>query len=207
MRPIYVDVSQALTNVNKLKKDLSPQMFNKVLSTTIRDTGNRQVKKIIKQETVKDYAVTGQWVGKQVMKAQYSGGGSAIACVIPIRGVRGTLGGTFSASGGGVSAGKGGGGKKFRKLARKGQIKAKILKGKTSVLPGDLKNQGGNPPFRLSNGAVMTRTTGKNKPIARVVGRSVPQMVDKHFEDRIKQPINDYIEKRFAQNVQRFMKI
>lgn len=196
---VYVDVSPALNVINQIKPKLSPKMFEECVAQTVKDTGNRAVKKFIKQEVPKEYAVTAAWVGSKVLGAKFSGGGASVSCVVPVRGERGTIGGIFSASGGGYSKGKGGRAKK--KLKRKSAIKAQVLRGKTSVLPGDLPNQGGNPPFRMPNGAVMTRTTAQSRPIARVVGRAVPQMVDKHFEDRIQGPINDYMIQRMNQVV------
>lgn len=195
---VYVDVSPALSVINQLKPKLSQKMFEECVAQTVKDTGNRAVKKFIKQEIPKEYAVTAAWVGSKVLGAKFSGGGMSCSCVVPVKGERGTIGGIFSASGGGYSKGKGGRAKK-RLKNRSGTIKAQILKGAASVLPGSLPNQGGNPPFRMPNGAVMTRTTSSSKPIARVVGRAVPQMVDKHFEDRIQDPINDYMIDRMNQ--------
>ena len=195
---INVDTSRALTEISKLKTKMSPGNFQECVEITLRDTARREVKKVIKQEIPKEYAVTAAWVGSKVLGAKFSGGGMSCSCVVPVKGERGTIGGIFSASGGGYSKGKGGRAKK-RLKNRSGTIKAQILKGAASVLPGNLPNQGGNPPFRMPNGAVMTRTTSSSKPIARVVGRAVPQMVDKHFEDRIQDPINDYMIDRMNQ--------
>ncbi len=206
---INVDVSQALATINQMKKDLSQENFDKCLMYTIKDTGNRAVKKLVKEEVPKEYAVTGSWVGEKVLRAKYAGGGAAVSCVVPIKGERGTLGGIFSAGGGGYAKGRAKkNGKALKALkSRKSQITAQILRGQTSVLPGHLPNQGGNPPFRMPSGAVMTRTTTNNKPIARVVGRAVPQMVDKYFEARIQKPIEQYIVKRFMENAKRFLKV
>ena len=205
---INVDVSHALTVINRLQRQLSPENFNWCLEHTIKDTGNRAVKGIIKREVSTEYQVTQKWVGEKVRRAQYSGGGPRISCVIPIKGERGTLGGIFPASGGGLAAGRSSGTAAKKRLKRGGaKIKAKIVRGTQSQIPDKLGNQGGNPPFRLPNGAVMTRTTGKKKPIARVVGRAVPQMVDKQFERRIEQPINDYMIKRMDQLVKQRMGI
>lgn len=199
---INIDVSPALAVVHELKNKMSRQMFEECLAITVRDTGRRAVKKFIKQEIPKEYAVTSGWVESKVLGAKYSGGGGSVSCVVPVKGERGTLGGIFAAGGGGYGKGRAKGSKKMRKLKRKsGGITAQILRGGASKLPGSLPNQGGNPPFRLPNGAVMTRTKNRPYPIARVVGRAVPQMVDKHFEDRIQEPINEYMVKRMEQVV------
>lgn len=201
---IKVDVSQAMSVCHTLYKHLDPKKFEECLAITVKDTGNRAVKKIIKQEVPAVYEVTPSWVGSKVSRAKFSGGGGSVSCIIPIKGERGTLGGIFPAGGGGLRKGRAKDNRRMKKLKRKGSggVTATILKGKASTLPGALKNQGGNPPFRLPNGAVMTRTKNQPYPIARVVGRAVPQMVDKHFESRIQEPINDYMIKRMDQVVQ-----
>lgn len=206
---ISIDVSQALTTVNQLGKNMKKENFDKCLEYTIKDTGNRAVKKFIKQEIPQEYAVTTSWVGSKVQNAKYAGGGGSISCVVPVKGERGTLGGIFSAGGGTVQKGRAKkNGMALKKLKnKKSTITAQILRGKTSVLPGTLPNQGGNPPFRMPTGPVMTRTKSTSLPIARVVGRAVPQMVDKHFESRIQKPIEDYIVKRFQENAKRFLKV
>lgn len=204
---IDIDVSQALTTVNQLGKNMKKENFDKCLEWTIKDTGNRAVKKFIKQEIPQEYAVSGSWVGSKVQSAKYSGGGGSVQCVVPVKGERGTIGGIFSAGGGGYAKGRAKkNGKALKALKKKkSTITAQILRGATSVLPGNLPNQGGNPPFRMPTGPVMTRTQHTAKPIARVVGRAVPQMVDKHFESRIQKPIEDYIVKRFQENAKRFL--
>ena len=198
---ITVDCSHALGVVTELYSKLGKEKFNECLEITVKDTG-RQVKKIIKQEIPKEYEVTSTWVGSKVRTPKYSGGGGSISCVIPVRGERGTLGGIFPAGGGNmVTARAKKNGKALKKLkkARSG-VTATILKGKSSSLPGTLPNQGGNPPFRLPNkGVVLTRSA--KKALVRVAGRAVPQMVDKHFEDRLQEPINDYMIKRMGQVV------
>ena len=206
---ISIDISDALTTVHQLRDNLTPENFNLCLEYTIKDTGNRAVKKYIKEEIPQEYAVTAGWVGSKVQGAKFTGGGAQFGCVVPVSGERGTIGGIFAASGGGVAKGRAKkNGMALKKLKnRRSDIQAQILKGKMSSLPGVLPNQGGNPPFRMNAGVVMTRTTNKRKPIARVVGRAVPQMVDKHFESRIEPRINKYIVERFNQNAKRFLKV
>jgi len=206
---IHVDVSQALTTINGMKKGLSPEVFNKCLMYTIKDTGNRFVKRIVKETVTREYAVRGGWVDSKIKRAQFTGGGSGFGCVVPIRGERGTIGGTFAAAGGSVASGrakKDGRALKALKHKRSG-VSAKILKGKSSSLPGALPHQGGNAPFRLKNGIVVTRKTKSRYPLAGVVGRSVPGMVDRHFISKMQGPINAYMVQRMQQNIRRFMKV
>ena len=200
---INVDVSHALTVCNQLKEKMSRAKFEECLEITVKDTGRRAVKKFIKQEIPQEYAVTSGWVGSKVLGPKFSGGGGSVCCIVPVKGERGTIGGIFAAGGGGRAKGRAKGSKELKKLKHSGgAITAQILRGGASTLPGTLPNQGGNPPFRMPNGAVMTRKTSASHPIVRVVGRAVPQMVDKHFESRIQEPINDYMIKRMEQVIQ-----
>ena len=203
---IRVDISPAMNVINGMKKQLDPRMFSECLQITLKDTGNRAVKKILKQEIPKEYDVTPAWVGEKVEKTRLKGTGDRMSCVIPVKGERGTLGGIFTASGGGYAKGKaprkGKKRKALRKLKRRDQtIKAQVLKKSMSTLPDKLERQGKHPAFRLPNGAVMTHPRNTKRPIVRVVGRAVPQMVDKQFESRIQDPINEYMVKRMDQVV------
>jgi hypothetical protein len=205
---INVDVSQALTSIHEMHQDLSPEMFQKCLDITVKDTG-KQAGIIIKKEIARTYEVTQKWVAKKILNPKYSGSaGSGVSCVIPIKGERGSIGGIFPAGGGGMETGKWNGKKKKRlkrqRIVRKkgkSNVTGTILRGKVSWLPDELKNQGGNPPFRLPNGVVVTRRTSNRKPVVRVVGRGVPQMVDKQYEGLIEGKINDYMIKRMEQVV------
>ena len=205
---VNVDVSNALIAIKQLQLNLNPKQFAKCMEYTVKDTGNRAVKGIVKRQVAKDYQITQKWAGEQIKKARYSGGGDWIKCEVPIKGHKGTLGGTFPAGGGGMATGKYNGKIKKRLARMKGaKITAIILRGKSSKLPIKLKNQGGNPPFRIPNGAVMTRRTDQAKPIVRVSGRSVSQMTDKQFDGKIETELENYMVKRFEQNAKRVMKI
>lgn len=198
---IKVDTSRAMAVINKTKKDLSKGNADWCVEHTIRDTGNRCVRQEVKKTVLAEYAVGAGWVNSQIKRPIISGA----RCVVPIRGPKGTIGGTFAAGGGGYAAGKYNG--KAKKRIKRGgaKITAKILKGSVSVLPPTLPNQGGNPPFRMSSGAVMTRKTSQSHPIVRVSGRAVAEMTDKHFESKIQEPINDYMIKRMGQLVKEKM--
>ena len=201
---INIDVTPALMVCQQLQRQLSRANFEFVVERTLKDTAgdqNRGIKSIIGHEIPREYEVTGKWVKSKIEGYKFAGSGSKCVVEIPIRGERGTLGGIFPASGGGYAAGRHT--KKDKKRLKRGgaKVKAKVLKSTQSQLPDALGNQGGNPPFRMPNGAVMTRTTGNKLPIARVVGRAVPQMVDKQFERRLEGKINDYMVKRMEQLV------
>lgn len=205
---INVDISRALNACNDMRGNMNDAVFRKCLEATIRDTGNRAVRKIVKQKVLEDYAVTAGWVNKKIMHARFTGGGASFGCVVPIKGERGTIGGIFSAGGAGRAKGRARAGREMKRLKKGGgAVTAKILKGKSSGLPGRMTHQGGNAPFRLPNGVVVTRKTSSSLPVVRIAGRAVPQMVDRHFMDKMEQPLNDYMIKRMQENIARFMKI
>lgn len=175
-----IDVSQVTDLLDQMQKSLSKGKFETAMQRAFSNTG-RKVKSIIRQEVPKDYVAKPAWVSRAVGTPRKSG---TLGCVIPVKGTRGTLGGTFPARGGGK---------------RRAKIQAQVVKGQMSTLPGHLPNQGGNPPFRNPGskfgGAVMTRTTNKKYPVAGVVGRAVPQMVTDRSAPEIEKQTVAYLEK------------
>ena len=192
---VKIDVSEAVQTCSRLQDILSPAMFHECMRTAIRDAGTREVKRLIKAEVPERYHASKTFVGRKVGKAKMEG---PLSCVVPVKSERGVLGGMFPASGGGYSAGTASTkGKAKKKLVHNRRIQAKILKARVSRIPTKLKNQGGHAPFRLPSGIVLTHSASKR--LVRVVGRSVPQMVDRLFESKLKEPLNRYIIKRMDQ--------
>ena len=174
-----VDISDLKSRVDAMKDILGPKKAEKMLHDTCVDVA-KKAKTLVAREVVKDYQVTQRWV-KAGIGDWKSAGFVYIGCVIPLTGHRGIIGGTFGAAGG-VGKGK-------RRLSR---IRAKIIKAKSSTMPGKMSHQGGNPPFRVkSSGLTFTRTTPKRYPIARVAGLSVPQMPLNRSEDNVQQALHD----------------
>lgn len=196
--PIYlkIDVSDAKQKIEQLRFYHTEAEMKKILRRAADRTG-RQVRTIMKSEIPKDYAVTPAWVASHVgnPRTTIGGGGLGVSCVIPIDGSRGSIGGRFGASGGahGWNTARG---KRYK-------VNAKILKGKSSTLPSEMSNQGGNPPFRnlgsKLGGVTFTRVTKKRFPIARVVGIGVPQMPMNRSKDDVQEKILETLMKRLEQ--------
>ena len=195
---LYFDVSDALEGVEFMKQMVSGETADEILRHTVYDTA-KKVKTIVGKEIPEDYNVTSSWVKKQV-GAPVWGGGSEVSIRIPIKGTRGSIGGTFGASGGarGWAA------------VRKGRykVKTRIVKGTQSVLPATMDHQSaGMPPFR-NIGSKLGKATfvrkGKARlPIVSVKGLSVAQMPLNRSREDVENEIQDYMAKRLAHYFQR----
>lgn len=188
-----IDISDAKAKIDALRAVHTEHEMNLLLYRAFRRTGGR-VKTILRQDLPHEYEVTPGWVGQHVGSPRTTLGGSGlgVSCCIPIDGARGSIGGRFRASGGahGWNAAKG---KRYK-------ITTKIVKGQTSTLPGKMRSQGGNPPFRnlgsSLGGATFTRIGKDRLPIARVVGLAVPQMPLNRSRDEVQSDIMDTLMKR-----------
>lgn len=191
---LYLDVSDALEGVEYMKQMLGTEAANNALRHTVYDTA-KKVKTIVGDEVPQDYDVSSSWVKKQVGSPVWQGGGSEVSIRIPIKGARGSIGGTFGASGGkrGWAAARGG----------RYKVKARIVKGTQSVLPSTMDHQSaGMPPFR-NIGSKLGKATfvrkGKARfPIVSVKGLSVAQMPMNRSREDIENEIQDYMAKRLA---------
>ena len=191
---IYVDMSDAKGLIEGLRAVHTKKEFETLMARACRKTAGR-VRKILKDELPKDYHVKKNAIGKAVKSPQMKRTpGMAVSCCIPIEGARLAIGGEFSATGGrrgwkGIQAGK------------RYKIKAKIVKKGQSVLPVEMKNIGGKPPFRnLSarklNKVAFTRTGDDRLPIEKIMGIAIPQMPVNRSEDRVQQEVKVYMIKR-----------
>lgn len=207
---IYVDISDLKDKITSIKNTLNKKQFETVLRRTFNEAG-RKVKTIVRREVPKQYSVKASWAGEAVGKPEKIGGGQ-IGVVIPIKGVRGSIGGTFATAGSATNITPGGAygtskKKGYHKLRgkRAAKIRAKIYKGQLSTMPGAMKHQGGNPPF-LAKGIAFTRKTDKDRPIVRVVGLSVPQMPLNKSKDDIEREIVAVVENRLQHNFDYLMR-
>lgn len=190
---LNIDVSQARETIDALRAVHSEHEMNQLLYRAFNRTGGR-VKTILRQQLPQDYEVTPGWVGSQVgsPNTTIGIGGFGVSCSIPINGKRGSIGGRYSATGGAHG---------WNALKRKRyKISAKIINGKGSTLPTEMKNQGGNPPFRNLGSklgkATFTRVGKERLPIARVVGIGVPQMPLNRSKEDVQEDIMDTLMKR-----------
>ena len=192
---IDVDISDLKDGVEKARTFMSQQNFQKLIYRTVSETG-KHVKAIVGKDVPPFYEASKSWVQKGVQSPQTSFGneGLGVTCVIPLEDKRGTAGGKFKATGGTYAPRKG----------RRQKIYIRTVKGKKSLLPEKMANQGGNPPFRVRGGSakgmVFTRRTKERLPIVRVVGLGTPQMPANLAQPRVKEDIFDYMRKRLEHN-------
>lgn len=197
---INLDTSDVKKLMNQLRTVYTEEQAKKMIKHALNRTG-KKVKAIVKTEVPKSYHITKAVVGKDIRNpiSRVDNLGNP-SCTIPIVGTKHIIGGkTFTARGGKP-------GWKGIKAGRRYKIRAQIVKGKTSTLPEEMSDQGGNPPFRNTsakklNNAVFTRPAGvgfppKNLPIARVVGVAVPQMPMNRSQDDVQEEIVEFLKKR-----------
>ena len=148
---LNVDVSEAMGVMNKLANVMAPNKAHELFRRTLWDTG-RHIKQIAKDDIPNEYWMKTGWIGSAVGAPVMVGTDQAR---IPIKTARGSIGGTFAASGGayrvqGTTVHMADGTVRQRKAhIRTRAIKAKIVKSGISVLPARMPAwQGGQPPFR-----------------------------------------------------------
>ena len=211
---LHVDLKPLQSTIEGLRAVHTKKEFELLMLRAFRRTGQR-VKTILKTEIPKDYHAKPMWIGQSVGRPEtgFGGiGGAAVHCTIPIDGPRGVHGRQFHAAG---PPGRRAKGKRYK-------ISVNVVKGKQSVLPETMKNQGGNPPFiakaRASGatkivrgekgrfakgnisgntkGIVFTRRTGERLPSVRVVGQSVPQMPMNKSKEDVQEEILEHLKGR-----------
>ena len=186
---LYIDTGQADELFRQMKSVLGPDVAERVMQSAIRKTGTR-TKKIVAEAVSTEYNITKEQAKADVKRPETQ----ALACTIPIEGVRHAIGGnTFKAQGGlpGWATLHSG---KYR-------ITTEIIRGKTTELPLEMKHQGGNPPWintaakaKGMNTVAFTRKEGtgfppNNKPYMRVVGIATPQMAENRSNEQIAEDI------------------
>jgi len=190
-RELYIDMSDLTETINTMKHAMSTTAFEEMMRRTFNDAG-KKVKSIVKKKAQKDYMVKQGWVASNVGWPKQREAGH-IGVVIPIKGARGSIGGTYKLSNPPGRPSKG----KRRKIV------AKIVKGQRTTLPDKMDHQGGQPPF-VAHGIVFTRKyAGKPKPIVHVVGLGVPQMPINRSEEGVQREIMTVIEKRLDHHFKR----
>lgn len=183
---LYIDTSAVDGTINMMRDALSHEQFEALMYRTLKEVGNR-AKVPVARAVQEEYAVKQAWV-KGAMGSPRMSIGDGVQCIIPINGARGSIGGTFKASGGHRGA-----------VGQKLKLRARIVKGQSSTLPEKMSHQGGQPPF-MSGGIAFTRKTKARFPIARVVGLGVPQMPINRAKPQVQDEIIKLLEKRAIHN-------
>jgi len=195
---LEIDSSELQAELDRLKGCLKPEEIDKISMRIFRRTG-QHVRKILKTDIPREYEVKAGEVSKAVGNAKVTGGGgfSGTGCIIPVRGPRKSIGGSFRASGGAHG---------WNSVHRKYRVKARIVRGQQSVLPANAASYGGMPPFRnlgsSLGGVTFTRAGKRRLPIMKVSGIAVPQMPMNRSEADVQRDIQDYMMKRFEHELQ-----
>ena len=195
---LNVDVSEAMGVMNKLANVMAPNKAHELFRRTLWDTG-RHIKQIAKDDIPNEYWMKTGWIGSAVGAPVMVGTDQAR---IPIKTARGSIGGTFAASGGaykvqGTQVHMADGTVRQRKAhIRTRAIRAKIVKSNVSILPARMPAwQGGQPPFMMG-GLAMTRSGPSRFPIHKVVGLAVPQPPLVRSQAEMEQDIQAYMMER-----------
>ena len=204
---IYVDISDVAEKIDMMTKTLTEQKATELLRRTFNDA-SKKVKTIIRTDVPKDYAVKASWAGSSVGWPKVTAGGGQVNAVVPLRGTRGSIGGTFSATGGSFTrkayTTKSGKAVKAARVSKK--IRAKILKGTSSAMPDTMEHQGGQPPFMINGVAFTRKYAHKSHPIVHVVGLAVPQMPLNKSREKIENDIKNVVEKRLVHHYEQLFK-
>lgn len=177
----YVDMSDVKETLEFMRSVLTQDQFERLMFRTFKEVG-RKSRKLISDEVRKKYEAPAGWVKSHIQNFRLSfGGGFPVTCIIPISSPKGVIGKVFKLSG------------------RKRKVSAKIVKGGTSTLPKEMKNQGGNPPF-VAKGMAFTRRTKKRFPIVRVVALADPQMPMNRSRPGVTNALLDFTAARLEHN-------
>lgn len=187
---LHIDTSEAAGLIERMRAVHTKKEFESVMYRAFKRTGAR-VKTIMAQNLPTQYEVKPSLVRSAVGTPRTTiGGGTGVSCCIPIEGVRHSIGGTFSATGGAH-------GWNIRK-GKRYKITARITKNTRSTLPAEMTAYGGEPPFRnLSFSKVAFTRKGKDRlPIAKVVGIGIPQMPMNRSQQDVQDDIMETLMKR-----------
>lgn len=189
MAIITVDVSDLMDTINKLESLVTQERFNEIMRRTFIEAG-RKTKTIVARNATKDYEASYGWVASQVGWPIIGAGGGQVSVVVPIKGKRGSIGGTFPASGGRRS-----------KRGYRLKMRTTIVKGQRSLLPPTMPHQGDQPPFMIGGVGFTRKYKGRPYPIVHVVGIGVPQMPLNLSRPGTEKDLHDYIEKRLEHHI------
>ena len=195
---ITIDDADVQAKLELLRLNLSEEKFEKELKWIVDKTG-RRVKPILKVRVPEQYVASAKWVNSDTKKRFLRSGANGVECVIPLKGKLGTIGGNSFPAYGGVWG--------WEALKYKGKpykIIAQIVKGKASVLPKAMQNQGGFAPWINTSdkakaklhGVVFVRKSKEQTPIAPVKGLGIPEMPPNRSREQVE---NDILEEMVRQ--------
>jgi hypothetical protein len=186
---LNVDMSDLQRTIDLLRGIMTKTQFEQLIRRTFNEVGKKS-RTLISSQIPRQYRVTKKWVAPHIGSAKIEiGGFSRVTCTIPLSGHKGSIGGTFYATGG----------------YNNRRIKARIIRGPMTTLPLTMKNQGGNPPFinpksAKLNGVAFTRRGKDRLPIVKVVGLGAPQMPLNRSADAVQDSLLEYAGQRLERN-------
>lgn len=199
---LEIDASDLAEEIERIRQVATPEQFERVMYRIFSRTGGH-VRQILRKDLPKQYHVRPKDISNDIQGTKVTAGGvGGVGCIIPIRGVRKTIGKTYRASGGAHG---------WNSTKRKYRVKARIVKSGQSVLPPQVSSYGGMPPFRnfdapKLNGIAFTRRGKARLPIAPVKGIAIPQMPLNRSEPDVQKDIMDYMEKRTEHEFMQLMR-
>ena len=193
---LSIDASELNGELQRLKAVLTPEQFDRVMVRIFRRTGGH-VRQVLKTDIPKQYHAKAGEIGEAVKNARVIRSGLGVGCTIPVIGPRKSIGGGFNASGGAHG---------WASLRRKYRVKARIVKSGQSVLPPNMDDYGGKPPFRNLGSKLgkltFTRLGRERLPIRKVSGIGIPQMPMNRSQEDVQRDIVDYMRKRMEHEFQ-----
>lgn len=200
-----IDATELQRELDRLKGVLTPEEIDRLSYRIFSRTG-QHVRGILRKDIPRKYETKASEVGKAVGNARVTNGvgagaGSGVGCIIPVKGSRKSIGGSFRASGGAHG---------WNSVHRKYRVKARIVKGAQSTLPENAGSYGGMPPFRnlgsKLGGVTFTRSGKDRLPIVKVTGIAIPQMPLNRSEQDIQKDIQEYMMKRYEHELQQLIR-
>lgn len=198
---LEIDASELNDKISALKAVVKPERFNQIMYSIFQRTGGH-VKMILRQDLPHEYHVKAGQISSAVKNAQMTSSAGGVGCTIPIRDVRGSIGGRYSASGGAHG---------WNSLRRKYRVKGRIVKAGVSTLPAHMSSYGDQPPFRnlgsKLGGLTFTRAGKKRFPIKKVAGIAIPQMPMNRSQAEVQKDILEYMKQRIEHEFMRAMRV
>lgn len=193
MPSIFVDTSDLQGVMAEMRKALSHEGFVKLMRWTFTDVA-KSARRLIYQAVKEEYVAKRGFIYAGIQNPKVTVGGGGVSCIIPLAGPRGGIGSDYTASGGAR-------GWKIRRY----KVKAKIVRGGTSVMPPQMSSYGGQPVFRnLSWKKIAFTRAGKGRlPIMKVVGIAMSQMSLNRSADSTVEKLHNKTAERLEHNFMR----
>ena len=181
-KTLWIDCSDVVSALDQFGGKISHGNAIAAMERAFMDAG-KKVKTILAQDIPPDYCVSSGWVAGQVGKPSFGGGAGMVSVIVPVKGVKGRIGGVFRGVGGyhryvkGTQVHMADGTVRSRKAHwRNAVAQAHIVTAGISTLPNPASPYSGVNPAFIQGGAALVRKTKKRYPVVNMVALSVAQM-------------------------------